>query len=57
MISISEANFKMTSNNNNNRNRTNNAPSTYKIVHQRGEISPAYDGDIQIIATKPASNF
>ena len=47
----------MTSNNNNNRNRTNNAPSTYKIVHQRGEISPAYDGDIQIIATKPASNF
>ena len=54
---ISEASLNMSKNNNNNQNRTNYAPFSHKKINQRGEISPVDDDYIQVIKTKPASNY
>ena len=42
---------------NDNQNQTNGSPSSDKINNKGGERLPVYDNDIQIITSKPASNY
>ena len=50
------ADLQMSNNNNNNQNLSHDKLSSYKRCNQIDEISPVDDDDIQIIATKHASN-
>ena len=56
-VSFPESVLKMSNNNSNNKNCINDAPYSYKNINHRGEGSPVDDDYIQIIGTKPASNY
>ena len=56
-MSIYESYLKMSNSSNNNQNRKNYAPYSYKRINQIGERPPVDDDEIEIIATKTASNI
>ena len=57
ILLITEAGLKISNNNKNNQNCTNYVSSYYKNNNQRIDISSIDDYDIQVIPTKPASNY